>query len=131
MNEYRQTISQRLGDKYFENSGVELPADSLNPQYKQGYGPTSQDVLIPAFLAAYGGRSADNIAMNAIKSIWEMLPNWQVRFDGLGKIEFMQRFVNSIVMNHSYRSTYSVGSFINNPFYLYDTIRRACCATTG
>jgi len=25
-------------------------------------------------------------------------------------------------MNHSYRSTYSVGSFNNNPFYVYDTI---------
>ncbi len=25
-------------------------------------------------------------------------------------------------MNHSYRSTYSVGSFINNPFYILDTI---------
>jgi cell surface protein SprA len=45
------------------------------------------------------------------------MPNWQVRFDGLGKIEAFQRAVNSIVMNHSYRSTYSVGSFINNPFY--------------
>lgn len=121
-NEYRQIISQRLGQEYYDDSGMELPADSINTGYVQGYGPTSQDVLIPAFLAAYGGRSADNIAMNAIKSIWEMMPNWQVRFDGLGKIEALQRHVNSIVMNHSYRSTYSVGSFINNPFYLYDTI---------
>ena len=79
-------------------------------------------VLIPAFLAAYGGRSADNITLNAIKSILQVLPNWQVRFDGLGKIEALQKYVNSIVMNHSYRSTYSVGSFINNPFYVYDTI---------
>ena len=50
------------------------------------------------------------------------MPNWQVRFDGLGKIEALQRYVNSIVMNHSYRSTYSVGSFINNPFFIVDTI---------
>lgn len=60
--------------------------------------------------------------MNAIRSILEILPNWQVRFDGLGKIEPLQRYVNSIVMNHSYRSTYSVGSFINNPFFIADTI---------
>jgi cell surface protein SprA len=128
-NEYRQTISQRLGSEYTEESGMVLPADGLNPGYVQGYGPTSQDVLIPAFLAAYGGRSADNIAMKAIKSIWEMMPNWQIRFDGLGKIEALQRHVNSIVMNHSYRSTYSVGSFINNPFYLYDTISGVPVAT--
>jgi len=57
------------------------------------------------------------------------MPNWQVRFDGLGKIEALQKYVNSIVMNHSYRSTYSVGSFINNPFYIYDTISGVPIAT--
>jgi len=128
-NEYRKTISQRLGRDYFDDSGVELPPDSINQGYVSGYGPTSQDVLIPAFLAAYSGGSADHIALNAIKSIMEMLPNWQVRFDGLGKIEALQRVVNSIVMNHSYRSSYSVGSFINNPFYLYDTISGVPVAT--
>ncbi|MCD4711022.1 MAG: cell surface protein SprA, partial [Bacteroidales bacterium] len=121
-NEYRKTISHRLGREYTNNTGVVLPPDSTNLDYVAGYGPTSQEVLIPAFLAAYGGRSSDNIAMNAIKSILEIMPNWQVRFDGLGKIEALQKYVNSIVMNHSYRSTYSVGSFINNPFFLVDTI---------
>ncbi len=121
-NEYRATISQRLGSDYTNNSGVVLPPDSTNTDYVSGYGPTSQEVLIPAFLAAYGGRSADNIPMTIIKSIWEVLPNWQVRFDGLGKIPAFQKVLNSIVMNHAYRSTYSVGSFINNPFYIADTI---------
>jgi len=121
-NEYRKTISHRLGDRYADNSGVVLPPDTSNAAYVSGYGPTSQEVLIPAFLAAYGGRSPDNITLNAIKSILEVLPNWQVRFDGLGKIEALQKYVNSIVMDHSYRSTYSVGSFINNPFYVVDTI---------
>jgi cell surface protein SprA len=121
-NKYRQIISHRLGDAYSDRTGMALPPDSTNPDYVSGYGPTSQEVLIPAFLAAYGGKSADNVGMNAIKSILEIMPNWQVRFDGLGKIEALQRVVNSIVINHSYRSTYSVGSFINNPFYLYDTI---------
>ncbi|MDF1575813.1 MAG: cell surface protein SprA [Bacteroidales bacterium] len=121
-NEYRKTISQRLGNDYYERTGVLLPPDSSNTEYVSGYGPTSQEVLIPAFLAAYGGKSPGHITTNAIKSILEILPNWQVRFDGLGKIEALQKYVNSIVMNHSYRSTYSVGSFINNPFYVADTI---------
>ncbi len=121
-NEYRKIISQRLGDEYYNRTGVVLPSDSINTDYVAGYGPTSQEVLIPAFLAAYGGKAADQVAMNAIRSILEILPNWQVRFDGLGKIEPLQRYVNSIVMNHSYRSTYSVGSFINNPFFIADTI---------
>ncbi len=121
-NEYRQTISQRLGREYTDETGEVLPPDSANAGYVTGYGPTSQEVLIPAFLAAYGGGSPDNVSMKVIKTIWEMMPNWQVRFDGLGKIEALQRVVNSIVMDHSYRSTYSVGSFTNNPFYMVDTI---------
>jgi len=120
--DFREIISQRLGDQYESNTGIPLPPDSINTNYKSGYGPTSQEVLIPAFLAAYGGRDPNEISLKAVKSILEILPNWQVRFDGLGKIEALQQVVNSIVMNHSYRSTYSVGSFINNPFYLVDTI---------
>jgi cell surface protein SprA len=121
-NTYRSTISQRLGREYTYNTGIVLPPDTSNTDYVSGYGPTSQEVLIPAFLAAYGGGSPDNIAMEAVKSILDIMPNWQVRFDGLGKIEALQRYVNSIVMNHSYRSTYSVGSFINNPFFIVDSI---------
>ncbi|MCK4747923.1 MAG: cell surface protein SprA, partial [Bacteroidales bacterium] len=116
-NVYRKTISQRLADNYEAASGITLPDDTTHIGYKEGFGPTSQEVLIPAFLAAYGGGNPESVGLKAIKSIWEAMPNWQVRFDGLGKIEALQRVVNSIVMNHSYRSTYSVGSFINNPFY--------------
>jgi cell surface protein SprA len=116
-NDYRKTISYRLAGEYEAASGITLPDDTVNIGYKTGFGPTSQEVLIPAFLAAYGGGSPDDVGMKAIKSILEIMPNWQIRFDGLGKIEALQKYVNSIVMNHSYRSTYSVGSFINNPFY--------------
>jgi len=120
--EYRINISQRLGDEYTEKTGIVLPPDSSDARYVQGYGPTSQEVLIPAFLAAYGNQDVDRISLKAVRSLLEIMPNWQVRFDGLGRIPALQQIANSIVMNHSYRSTYSVGSFINNPFFTYDTI---------
>ncbi len=118
-DEYRKTISKRLADDYFNRTGMALP-DSAG--YYEGFGPTSQQVLIPAFLAAYSNRDPNQVTLNAIKSILQIMPNWQVRFDGLGKIPALQEVVNSIVMNHSYRSTYSIGSFINNPFFVADTI---------
>jgi cell surface protein SprA len=117
--EYRKSISERLALDYMARTGTVLE-DSAG--YYEGYGPTSQEVLIPAFLAAYGNKDPNRISLNAVKSILEILPNWQVRFDGLGKIPVIQEHMNSVVMNHSYRSTYSVGSFINNPFFVYDTI---------
>jgi len=118
-DDYRKVISKRLADDYMEQTGAILE-DSAG--YYEGYGPTSQDVLIPAFLAAYSDKDPNSISLTAIKTIWEILPNWQVRFDGLGKIPAFENVVNSIVMNHAYRSTYSVGSFISNPFFTYDTI---------
>jgi cell surface protein SprA len=118
-DDYRKVVSKRLAEDYMDRTGTILE-DSAG--YYEGFGPTSQDVLIPAFLAAYSDRDPNSVSLKAIKTIREILPNWQVRFDGLGKIPAFEKYVNSIVMNHSYRSTYSVGSFISNPFYTYDTI---------
>ncbi len=119
-DDYRMIISERLGMDHYGVPADQLPRDSTG--YVTGYGATSQAVLIPAFLASYGDQDVEKISLKAIRSIAQIMPNWQVRFDGLGKIEALQRYVNSIVMNHSYRSTYSVGSFINNPFFRYDSI---------
>ncbi|MBN2697945.1 MAG: cell surface protein SprA [Bacteroidales bacterium] len=123
-DEYRKIISGRLASEYFSKTGVVLPPDSANPEYASGYGPTSQDVLIPAFLAAYAGKDPNEVSLSARRSFLEALPNWQVRFDGLGRIESFRKYVNSITINHAYRSTYSIGSFISNPFFI-DTINGA------
>jgi len=117
-NDYRLDISERLGMEHYGVPVDQLPRDSSG--YVEGYGATSQAVLIPAFLAAYGDEDVEKISLKAIRTIAQILPNWQVRFDGLGKIEAFKPFVNSIVMNHSYRSTYNVGSFSFNPFYTVD-----------
>ena len=116
--DYRLAISERLGMDHYGVPVDQLPRDSSG--YVQGYGATSQAVLIPAFLAAYGDEDVEKVPLKAVRTIAQILPNWQVRFDGLGKIEALKRVVNSIVMNHSYRSTYSVGSFQYNPFFMVD-----------
>ncbi|MDT8431786.1 MAG: cell surface protein SprA [Bacteroidales bacterium] len=122
----RKEISNRLADEYRENTGISLP-DSAG--YYERYGPTSQAVLIPAFLAAYGYQDAGKVPLNGymdldksslksvVKSVLNVMPNWKVTYDGLGQIEFMQQYVNSLTLNHAYRSTYSVGSFVSNPYY--------------
>ncbi len=120
LTNYRMAISERLGVEHYGVPVNDLPRDTAG--YVEGYGPTSQAVLIPAFLAAYGDEDVEKVTTKAVRSIAQIMPNWQVRFDGLGKIEALTQYVNSIVMNHAYRSTYSVGSFINNPFYTIDSI---------
>lgn len=116
-HEARRIISNRLADAYFNKTGEILPDSS---GYFEGYGPTSQEVLIPAFLAAYGYQAADNVSLKAVQSILNVMPNWKITYDGLGRIEALQDVVNSITLNHSYRSTYSVGNYISNPYYVVD-----------
>lgn len=119
--DYRKIISDRLEQQYFEKTGKHLRDDDGDGYY-DGYGPTSQDVLIPSFLAAYAGKDPNSISLNAMQKIWQTLPNWRISFDGLGRIEALKKYVNSITMNHNYRSTYSIGSFVSNPYYVVDTL---------
>jgi cell surface protein SprA len=109
---YRQEISQRLGKEYMEETGMTLQ-DSAG--YFEGFGPNSQQVLIPAFLAAYGQKDPSKVTLNTFPSLLEMMPNWRITFDGLSRLDLVRRYMNSLSINHAYRSSYNIGSFISNP----------------
>jgi cell surface protein SprA len=81
-----------------------------------GYGPTSQEVMIPAFIAAYGGRSSLNVSLNQMPVI--PLPNWRITYDGLVKIKSIKKYFKTFSLAHSYRSTYSVSSYVTNLDYI-------------
>ena len=79
--------------------------------FPQGYGKTSQDVLIPAFLAAYTNKSADAVSLETFPSILSALPNWRITYDGLSKIPKLAKIFRSVNLNHVYRSTFNIGSY--------------------
>lgn len=125
---YRQIVSHRQGASlerlypqydpdagFIDNETGEFMG--APPGYSLGYGPTSQEVLMPAFLSAYSGADPQKASLDMVPSIMKMLPNWQVRFDGLSNIEFIKKYLRSVNVNHAYRSTYSIGAFSNNPEY--------------
>ncbi len=85
--------------------------------YKSGYGRTSSEVLIPAFVAAYTKSSARTVGLSPFPSALRMMPNWRINFDGLSKFEFVKKLFRSVNLMHQYRSTYQVGSFITNMNY--------------
>ena len=80
-----------------------------------GYQSTSQEVLIPAFLAAYTGRNVSSSGLSKFPSI--PLPNWRITFDGLRNIKWISRFTKTITLSHAYRSTYSIGNYVTNLDY--------------
>tara|TARA_B100000902_G_C27276597_1_gene899198 strand:- start:658 stop:1878 length:1221 start_codon:yes stop_codon:yes gene_type:complete len=81
-----------------------------------GYGPTSQEVMIPAFLAAYGGKNPNNISLSQMPKI--PLPNWRITYDGLIKLKSVKRYFKTFSLGHAYRSTYNVSSYSTNLDYI-------------
>jgi cell surface protein SprA len=95
--------------------------DSVTQQYYPlGYGPNSQDVLIPSFLAAYGNRSTSDVYLGYFPNI--PLPNWRITYDGLTKIKFLAKVFRSAVLSHTYRSIYTISSFQSNLYYQVDSV---------
>jgi cell surface protein SprA len=98
----RSIISQRLG-KQNPNSA---PQPGV---YTDGYGPNSQNVVIPAFLAAFTGRNAATVGLGGFPSI--PIPNWDIRYSGLARIPFFSDIFESVDLKDGYRSTYTVGNY--------------------
>ncbi|MBD2700937.1 cell surface protein SprA [Spirosoma sp. BT702] len=88
---------------------------AANPEKSGKYTKTSQDVLIPAFFAAYSGQPIEKAQLSPFYNF--PLPNWQVTYNGLSGLEFIRKRFTSFTVNHSYSSTYSVGNFISNLDY--------------
>ncbi len=103
LRNYRSIISNRLAT---ENV---VPAS--------GFGANSQQVLLPAFIAAYSGKSPDKVNTGLFRDI--PIPNWTLRYNGLMKFNFFKKNFSNFVVSHGYRSSYTVSSFTNN--LQYDT----------
>ena len=117
--ENRKTLTERVQDQY---TGVTIPDGGFlsgTPMAGKKYDPkvhgrisnSSADVLVPAFLAAYTGRSANKISLNPFMGILSMLPNWSVTFDGLGKLPWIKDHFKSVTLTHAYTCKYAIGSF--------------------
>ncbi|MES2517589.1 MAG: cell surface protein SprA, partial [Bacteroidota bacterium] len=100
---YRDVILQRLNDKN--------KAENLEGVYDKN----SQDVLIPAFFAAYSGLSPEKVSFSPFVNI--PLPNWRIDYNGLANIGWFKRKFSNISIQHAYSSTYSVGNFVSSLGY--------------
>lgn len=119
----RTIISDRLGNVNPYTGGTR---DPNNQNYTKGYTGFSQDVLIPAFLAAYSGRDANtipliqydqsNIRSNPFRFYFPM-PNWRVTYTGLSNLPAFSNIMNSFTLNHNYTGKMSMNSFTNSLLY--------------
>ncbi|MEZ5147414.1 MAG: cell surface protein SprA [Bacteroidales bacterium] len=115
LRDYRLDIANRIADEDPRN----IPINDTTG-YPEGYGPTSQYVLLPAFLAAYTGKDPNNVNTDPFPKI--PLPNWRVSYSGLSKIPALKNIFKNVTVNHAYISTYNVGSYTTNVKFIGDTI---------
>jgi cell surface protein SprA len=104
---YRKTIASRLAQQNPDYDPNNLDADG----FPTGYGKLSQNVMIPAFLAAYSGKDPNSVSLKTFPAITSVLPNWRITYDGLSKVAFFKKFLRTANITHVYRSTYNIGSF--------------------
>jgi cell surface protein SprA len=116
----RIIISKRLANNnpYWQS----LPASQKFTQdgFAKGYSRYAQDVLIPAFIAAYGGRDAEKVELisqsnktirtNPFSGI-KALPNWRASYTGLTRIPAVAKVFSAITLSHGYNGTLSMNSF--------------------
>jgi cell surface protein SprA len=120
---YRKIISDRLGA---QNPYTDGKPDPKDPDYKKGYSRYAQDVLIPAFLAAYTGKSPETIGLlkdynsdiqsNPFSNI-KPFPNWKIKYNGLSKLPFFDQFVTNLTLSNSYSSILSMNSYSSALLY--------------
>ena len=106
--DYQSIISQRLGAANPNSGGV-------SAGFADGYASTQQDVLVNAFLAAYGGKDPNSMKTSNFPSI--PIPNWQISYSGLSHLPLFANLFDSFELTHGYRSTYNVNSFNTQPNY--------------
>ena len=99
----RATISQRLG------VGIHGDENLAERGFTEGYGSTQQDVLIPAFIAAYTGEDPNSVKIN----IFDIAPriNWRVSYNGLSRIPLFSELFDNFSLSHNYSSTLTVNSY--------------------
>ena len=69
----------------------------------------SGDVMIPAFLKAYTSMGGNSLSV--FPALSRMLPNWTIRYSGLGRLPWFNEHFKSVNINHSYKSVFAVGSY--------------------
>ncbi len=122
--------------KTFENDRAIVSArlGQLNPYsgklgvngYYTGYGQYAQDVLIPAFIAAYTGKDPNKISLvnennTSVRtnpfSGYLPKPNWRISYNGLARLPGFDKIFTSFNLTHAYTSTLSMSSFSTQLLY--------------
>jgi cell surface protein SprA len=106
----RKNVAFRLASQ----AGIDTsnPDNLDNEGYPNGYGKTSQQVLLPSFLAAYSGKDVEKQSTGIFKDI--PLPNWALKYTGFMDVKWFKSNFKRFSLAHGYNAGYTVNQFSTN-----------------
>ncbi len=104
----RITIANRVESDRGNQSLGEVDEEG----FPERYGKTQQDVLLPAFFAAYTGQDVNRVNLDAFRAI--PIPNWNLKYTGLMRNKWFKKKFKRFSLSHGYRASYSINSFQTN-----------------
>jgi hypothetical protein len=122
----RIVLSKRLAESNPYWQALDPNDKFLSDGFYTGYSRYAQDVLLPAFIAAYTGKDPNsvplikqnnpNIRSNPFSGILPR-PNWRITYNGLTRIPGMEKIFSSFTISHDYKSSLSMNSFSSALLY--------------
>jgi cell surface protein SprA len=103
----RITVANRIVADRNQDTG-NVDADG----FPERYGKTQQEVLLPAFFAAYTGQDVNRVNLDAFREI--PIPNWNIKYTGLMKLRGFKKKFKRFSLSHGYRAAYSINAFQTN-----------------
>ncbi len=127
----RLIVSRRVAEQNPYWQGLPAGQKFTSDGYATGYGRYAQDVLVPAFIAAYTKRdpntiplirqSNPGISFNPFGGILPK-PNWKMTYTGLSKFPAIASIFSNIIITHGYNGNLSMNSF-NSALLYQDRFR--------
>ena len=89
--------------------------------FAEGYGRLNSEVIVPSFIAAYSGKTINDVSLDLNSSIshrsYIPRPNWTLTYRGLNKLPFFKDIFSSFNVSHSYKNTLRVNSYFSDQEY--------------
>ena len=107
LQDFRNRVEQQYAEMIYP-AGSSLAGGKFDAS-RTPVNQYSADVMMPAFLNAYtsmGGKS-----LSIFPALSRLLPNWTVKYSGLGKLPWFRDHFKSVNINHSYKSVFAIGSY--------------------
>ncbi len=114
LNTFRDRVEAQYANAVYP-IGTPHAGEKFDPAYG-AVDKYSADVMVPAFLSTYTSMGGNSLSV--FPALSRLLPNWSLRYSGLGNLPWFSDHFKSVNISHAYKSIYAVGSYSSFSTYM-------------